>query len=213
MACRAVELSRPVALHPLQARTKIIATVGPACGSAEMVERLVVEAGVRVFRLNFSHGTHAKHAEFVDAIRTVEKRLRCPLAVIADLQGPKLRIGTVRKMPAVVLRQGQRFCLDLNDGRDGTELRVSFSHKSALNALRTGSVVCIDDGRIRLEVGVGVGLRVRVRVCFVSVYVCVFTHPRACACPHGQTVTCDVCLTCGLCIVLATHSNPGHISV
>jgi pyruvate kinase len=79
-----------------QRSTRIVATLGPASSSPEMVRKLW-EAGADVFRLNFSHGTHADHAARVEVIRALERETGRPVAILADLQGPKLRIGTLRE--------------------------------------------------------------------------------------------------------------------
>src|SRR5436190_9702002 len=76
------------------ARTKIVATIGPACGSAELLERMV-DARADAFRLNFSHGTHEEHGRFLDLVRAVERRCGQPLAILQDLCGPKIRIGDI----------------------------------------------------------------------------------------------------------------------
>jgi len=129
--------------------TRIVATLGPASASPEMIRKLVT-AGADVFRLNFSHGTHAEHGARFAAIREIEKEVGRPLAVIADLQGPKLRLGTFAA-GSVALTAGQKFRLDL-DHTPGNEQRVHLPHPEILLALKPGSALLLDDGKVRLRV-------------------------------------------------------------
>ena len=91
-------------------RSKIICTLGPASESAEMVDRLM-RAGMDVARLNFSHGTHAEHARAIARIREASGRHAKPIAILADLQGPKIRTGPLSGGRPVILRAGQRFTI------------------------------------------------------------------------------------------------------
>src|SRR6266850_5368742 len=92
---------------------KIVATLGPASASTEMIRSLFL-AGVDVFRLNFSHGTHEQHRERLQQIRNVERDVGRPIGVLADMQGPKLRVGTFADGP-VTLAAGSPFRLDLTN--------------------------------------------------------------------------------------------------
>ncbi len=128
-------------------RTKIVATIGPGSGSHEMM-RALAEAGMDAVRLNFSHGTHAEHAERAATARAVQAELRRPLALIADLQGPKLRVGDLaapRQLAdgAIVFVAGAERALD-------GDLIVSPS--AITEVLEPGHDVLIDDGLIRLVV-------------------------------------------------------------
>jgi pyruvate kinase len=129
--------------------TKIIATLGPASDSVETI-RALVDAGVDVFRLNFSHGRHGEHRTRFERIRVVEAERGRPLAVMMDLQGPKLRIGTLVGGRAT-LKAGEGLRLDLNPD-DGDARRVCLGHPELLASLREGVHLLIDDGRIRLRV-------------------------------------------------------------
>ncbi|MDF7674524.1 pyruvate kinase [Acetobacteraceae bacterium ESL0709] len=130
-------------------RTKIVATLGPASSSPEMILSLA-KAGVNVFRLNFSHGSHEDHAARHKAIRDAEKTVGHPLAVLADLQGPKLRVGVFANGP-VLLKQGQRFRLDL-DETPGDEKRVCLPHPEIIQAVDLGHRLLLDDGKLALKV-------------------------------------------------------------
>ncbi|MCS6892667.1 MAG: pyruvate kinase [Rhodovarius sp.] len=130
-------------------RTKIIATLGPASSSPEMIERLF-RAGADVFRLNLSHGTAEEHAARLAAIRSVEAKLGRPIGVLADVQGPKLRIGRFGA-GRVTLAPGQRFVLDLSP-TPGDARRVQLPHPEIIAAARPGTTLLLDDGKIRLRV-------------------------------------------------------------
>ncbi|QBF30390.1 pyruvate kinase [Thalassococcus sp. S3] len=128
---------------------KIVATLGPASESYETI-RALHEAGADVFRLNMSHGSHADIRKKHEIIRKVEADLDSPIAILADLQGPKLRVGTFVN-EAENLEQGARFRLDL-DPEDGTAERVCLPHKEIFAALEPGASLLVNDGKIRLRV-------------------------------------------------------------
>ena len=129
---------------------KIIATLGPASSDGTMIKRLF-EAGVDVFRLNFSHGTHDDHLRRLTEIRKLEKESGRPIAVLLDLQGPKLRLGTFEGGSAE-LSTGQRFRLDMNAGAPGDATRAPLPHPEIFKAIEVGSELLLDDGKIRLRV-------------------------------------------------------------
>ena len=128
---------------------KIVATLGPASSTYDVIKALH-EAGADVFRLNMSHGEHADIAKRHDIIRQVEKDLNSPIGILADLQGPKLRVGTFEN-EFEDLEAGASFRLDLNDER-GSKERVQLPHPEIFAALKTGAHLLINDGKIRLEV-------------------------------------------------------------
>ncbi|MFC6670954.1 pyruvate kinase [Marinobacterium aestuariivivens] len=130
-------------------KTKILATLGPATRGPEDV-RALVEAGVNLFRLNFSHGSHDDHAERYRWIREVEQQQGYPLGILMDLQGPKLRLGTFAD-GRIQLAAGDRIRLDL-DPTPGNGQRVNLPHPEIIAALRPGMSLLIDDGRVRLVV-------------------------------------------------------------
>ncbi len=141
--------SHQFSLLPRHRNTKIVATLGPASGTPEEIETLF-RTGADIFRLNFSHGTHDEHRERVAAIRHVESQYGQPIAIIADLQGPKLRIG--RFAAGVVgLQAGQALRLD-TDPKPGDATRVQLPHPELIQALMPGSEILLDDGRVRLRV-------------------------------------------------------------
>ncbi len=130
-------------------RAKIVATLGPASESAEMIHALF-DAGADVFRLNFSHGAHAEHAQRVRTIRSLERQTGRPVGILMDLQGPKLRVGLIAG-GAVELAPGAPFRLDLADA-PGDSTRAPMPHPEIFQALSPGTDVLLDDGKIRLRV-------------------------------------------------------------
>jgi len=128
---------------------KIVATLGPASSGKDAIRALFL-AGVDVFRLNFSHGTHEQHRERLTQIRDVERELGQPIGVLADMQGPKLRVGTFVAGP-VMLEPGKRFRLDLVD-KPGDAARAYLPHPEIFAALKPGANLLLDDGKIRLQV-------------------------------------------------------------
>ena len=132
-------------------RTKIVATVGPACAGEEVLSALV-RAGVNVFRLNFSHGSAEDHIAAAERIRRVEKECQCSVAILADLQGPKIRIARFRD-GAVTLKNGASFVLDAAlDDEAGTSDRVGLGYKSLPQECRPGDTLLLNDGLIELQV-------------------------------------------------------------
>ena len=142
--------------------TKQIATVGPASSSFEMLEKLFC-AGADVFRLNFSHGAHDEKQALVENIRKLERKYDHPIAILADLQGPKLRVGTFADGP-VTLRKGQEFTLDLSTEVPGDATRVALPHPEIIHTLREGDTLLVDDGKIRMTVLASDASSVRCRV-------------------------------------------------
>jgi pyruvate kinase len=129
--------------------TKIVATLGPASSDPAMIRQLF-DAGVDVFRLNFSHGTHADHKLRFDAIRQIEADVGRPVGILMDLQGPKLRLGKIVD-GKLELTTGQKIRLDL-DPTPGDINRVPLLHPEIFAAIRPGDDLLIDDGKVRLRV-------------------------------------------------------------
>lgn len=138
-------------------KTKQLATLGPASSSFEMIEKLFL-AGADVFRLNFSHGEHAQKKELLDIIRQVEQKYDHPIAVLGDLQGPKLRVGQFANPQGELLQKGQLFRFDLDGNTPGTHQRVQLPHPEIIEASQVGHVLLIDDGKVKMQViGTGPG--------------------------------------------------------
>jgi pyruvate kinase len=132
-----------------QRSAKIVATLGPASSTSEMIDALFV-AGVDVFRLNFSHGKQEEHRARLDAIRGIERRYGRPVGIMADMQGPKLRVGAFARGKATLVA-GQRFRLDL-DKTPGDATRAPLPHPEIFAAIGRGTDLLLDDGNIRLTV-------------------------------------------------------------
>ncbi|MBO0662970.1 pyruvate kinase [Jiella sp. MQZ9-1] len=129
-------------------RVKILATLGPASSSEEMIRKLH-EAGADVFRINMSHADHDLMRALVQRIRNVESQIGRPIGILADLQGPKLRVGRFAD-GKVTLKVGQTFTLDDNPA-PGDAQRVQLPHPEILEAVEVGHRLLIDDGRLQLE--------------------------------------------------------------
>ncbi|MDR0556205.1 MAG: pyruvate kinase [Holosporaceae bacterium] len=140
---------------------KIIATIGPATATDEMIEKAYLR-GVDVFRLNFSHGSQEDHKKTYLAIRNLGKKYGTFPTILADLQGPKLRIGTFMGNE-IMLEVGEIFSLDM-DSDPGNNKRVCFPHKEVFQALRPGSLLLLDDGKLKMEIISCDGKRLGARV-------------------------------------------------
>jgi len=141
-----------------QRRTRIVATLGPASRAPAFVTALA-QSGVDVFRLNFSHGRHEEHAETLVAVRAAEAAVGRPLAALADLQGPKFRLGRF-EAKRIAIHPGQHIRLDM-DAAPGDARRVSLPHPEVFKVLRPGVRLLLDDGKVRLtivEAGDGVAM-------------------------------------------------------
>ena len=128
---------------------KIVATLGPSSSDPQIVRQLFL-AGVDVFRLNFSHGSHVDHTERFKVIRALEQETGRPIGILADLQGPKLRVGIFADGP-ILLAPGQAFRFDLNEAA-GDQRRVRLPHPEIFAALVPGAELLLDDGKLRLVV-------------------------------------------------------------
>lgn len=148
---QAIKEALGITVHPRRflKATKQVATVGPACATFEQLEKLFL-SGADVFRLNFSHGEHSEKTKFIELIRAVERKYCHPITVLADLQGPKLRVGVFEK-DRVTLKEGQKFSFDLSS-TPGNDQRVQLPHPEILHTLRAGDVLLLDDGKLRMKV-------------------------------------------------------------
>ena len=129
-------------------KTKIVATVGPASNSKEMLRALIKE-GVDVFRLNFSHGTHEDHLKVIKNVRELNAELGTQICLLQDLQGPKIRVNEMQ--PDVVIDRGQELIITTRELLGNREI-VSTSYKTLPNDVKIGDMVLIDDGKIELKV-------------------------------------------------------------
>ena len=138
----------------MQRFARIIATLGPSSADEETITRLA-QAGMNVARLNFSHGSHADHAERIQMVRAVSQRLNCPVSILQDLQGPKLRVGDIPDGP-VIFKAGQTVRLASPERAAqlpaaGT-LLIPFDVPEFNQAVHPGSRILLDDGHLEMEV-------------------------------------------------------------
>ncbi|OWK31359.1 pyruvate kinase [Sphingomonas dokdonensis] len=137
------------AITPRSRKVRVLATLGPASNAPEMIARLF-EAGADAFRINMSHGDQASKVAVIQAIRALEKSHGRPTTILADLQGPKLRVGQFAA-GRVELARGSRFVLD-RDPAPGDETRVELPHREIFQAIEPGARLLLDDGKLVLRV-------------------------------------------------------------
>ena len=130
-------------------KVKILATLGPASSTREMIERLYM-AGVDVFRINMSHTKHDLLRELHGHIRAIEEKVKRPIGILADLQGPKIRIGTFKNKEVKIVA-GESFAFDTN-AEPGDETRVYLPHPEIFAGAKVGEVLLLNDGRLRVEI-------------------------------------------------------------
>ena len=141
--------------------TKIVATLGPACSDPAVLHQMIA-AGVDVVRLNFSHGKAQDHVDRARAVREIAQKLSREVAIMADLQGPKIRIGRFAE-GKISLEPGQRFVLDA-DCELGDATRVGLDYKELPQDVSRGAVLLLNDGLIKLQVEAVEGPRIITRV-------------------------------------------------
>jgi pyruvate kinase len=142
-------------------RTKIVATVGPASRSPQKLEQLV-QAGVNVFRLNFSHGSQEEHLAVITSVREIAARLRKPVALLQDLSGPKIRTGKVRD--GALLVNGARIAITTEALAEGNAELISTTYEALPRDVKPGDRVLLDDGNLELRVVRSAGPRVECEV-------------------------------------------------
>ena len=140
---------------------KILATVGPATAAPDNL-RLLHDVGVDAFRLNFSHGAHEGHANVITALRQIEKDTGTPIAIVADMQGPKHRVGT---FPGgqIELRYGEDIAIDISSA-EGEPGRITMPHPELLEALSPGDRLKFDDGKLQVTITANDGKNIKARV-------------------------------------------------
>lgn len=143
------EMDHKAGFHHSRKKTKIVATVGPACDTYDALLDLV-KAGVNVFRLNFSHGTHEDKARIIELIRKINKTLPFNIAILADLQGPKLRVGEIENN-ALQINPGDILTFT-NEKCIGTKEKIYVSYPNLHNDVEPGNIIMIDDGKLEVKV-------------------------------------------------------------
>ncbi len=141
--------------------TKILATIGPATSAPDTL-RLIHDVGVNAFRLNFSHGAHEDHAKVVKRIRQISEDKGSPICIVADMQGPKLRVGPF-KGGSTELRYGSTVTLKLGDSEGGDDV-IMVPHPELFAALEPGHVLKFDDGKLQVTVEKNLGKSIKAKV-------------------------------------------------
>jgi pyruvate kinase len=131
-------------------RTKIVATIGPASNTRPVLEKMV-EAGMNVARLNFSHGSYEQHGEVIKTIRSLSRTMNKPIGILLDLQGPKIRTGTLKNGEPAVLEKGNKIRIT-TEKIEGTAEKVSTTYADLPGDVKKGDRLLIDDGLIELKV-------------------------------------------------------------
>lgn len=135
--------------QPSRRRTKIVATIGPATSSPEVLRELI-RAGATTFRLNFSHGTHDDHLRSIRLIRQVSNELNYPVGILQDLQGPKIRLGKFEE-GSIVLKKGDPFTLTSRQ-IPGTQTMSSITYEPLAEEVPEGATILLDDGKVEMKV-------------------------------------------------------------
>jgi len=130
-------------------KTKIIATIGPSSENRDILEKMIT-GGVDCVRLNFSHNNHKSHGEIIKSIRSIEKKIKKHVAIIADIQGPKMRVGELPR-EGVTLKDGQKIVLDTNKKNFENNI-IPIPSKTFMNGTKEGNIVFFDDGVIKLRI-------------------------------------------------------------
>jgi len=131
-------------------KTKIIATLGPASSSEAIIEKLI-KSGVDVFRLNFSHGDHSSHLGAIKKVRAIAKNLKKPVAILQDLQGPKIRVGKLKNSEPIYLKQGHTVKITTKDVL-GSGSVIPITYKNLHKDVSIGDTILLDDGLMSLRV-------------------------------------------------------------
>lgn len=131
-------------------RAKIVCTLGPACLNPETLEQLL-GAGLDVARLNFSHGTHEQHAKSIEMIRAASMKVRKAVAILGDLQGPKIRTGKLVK-GSTLLKEGAEYSITTDESVPGTDEIVSTTYPHLASDVNVGDRILLDDGLLELKV-------------------------------------------------------------
>jgi pyruvate kinase len=134
---------------PAYSRTKIVCTLGPASSTPDVL-RSLIGAGLNVARINFSHGTHEEHAELIATVRSIARELGRPVAILGDLQGPRIRVGDLDE--PVELEEGTQVVLSPEGSRAAKKSDIPITYDGLARDVRLGSRVLMDDGLIELQV-------------------------------------------------------------
>lgn len=150
----------------MQKRTKIVCTIGPACGSAAIIKKMI-KAGMNVARLNFSYGDYAEHKKMLKIIRKAATELREPVAIMQDLQGPKIRVGKIADK-GLSLKTGEEVVFDCQVGKN-TKGAIPIDYIDLYKCVKTGERFLLDDGRIEGKIVSVRGTKIKVKISFGGV--------------------------------------------
>ncbi len=137
-------------MKPVDKKTKIVATIGPASSKKEVLQAMI-EKGVNVCRLNFSHGEHEEYKKIIELIRELNVELKTHTAILADLQGPKIRIGKIADEP-LLLNTGDILTFTNNPNADGSNNTVYMNYADFPKDVKSGELILLDDGKLQLEI-------------------------------------------------------------
>ncbi|RIY35023.1 pyruvate kinase [Psittacicella gerlachiana] len=145
-------------------RTKIVCTMGPSTDEGDNLEKIIA-AGANVVRMNFSHGSPEEHIERAERVRSIAKKLGREVAILGDLQGPKIRVSTFKDDKKIFLNVGDKFILDATLGRgEGTQEAVGIDYKELPKDVKPGDILLLNDGYVQLVVDATDGIRVQTTV-------------------------------------------------
>ena len=131
-------------------KTKIIATIGPSSNTKPILKKMV-DAGMNVARLNFSHGTYEMHGEVINHIRSLSRTMNRPIGIMIDLQGPKIRTGRLKNGEPVLLEKNKTVSITTRQIQ-GTPERIATTYKDLVQDVNCGDPILLDDGLIKLKV-------------------------------------------------------------
>jgi pyruvate kinase len=187
-------------------RTKIVCTIGPATGSATVIEQLI-RAGMDVARLNLSHGTHREHARHIQTIRKLSQRLAIPVAILMDLPGPKYRTGKLKDGQAA-LKKGTQVILTTRQ-MEGDDKVIPINLPTLPQDVKVGDTVLLDDGAMQLRVLEGQGTEVRCKVMVGGI----LTEGRGLVVPGMHTSGPFITDTLWECILFAIKQQPDYLAL
>jgi len=187
-------------------RTKIVCTIGPATGSAAVIEQLI-RAGMSVARLNLSHGTHREHARHIQTVRKLSQRLAIPVAILMDLPGPKYRTGKLKDGQAA-LKKGAQVILTTRQMK-GDDRVIPINLPTLPQDVKVGDTVLLDDGAMQLKVLEGQGTEVRCKVMVGGI----LTEGRGLVVPGMRISSPFITNTLRECILFAIRQQPDYLAL
>jgi pyruvate kinase len=190
----------------LKRRTKIVCTIGPATGSAAVIEQLI-KAGMNVARLNLSHGTCSEHARHIQTVRKLSQRLAIPVAILLDLPGPKYRTGKLKAGQAT-LKRGAQVILTTKQ-MEGDDKVIAVNLPALPQDVKVGDTALLDDGAMQLKVLAVQGTEVRCKVMVGGI----LTEGRGLVVPGMRTSSPFITDTLRECILFAVEQQPDYLAL